>query len=144
MGQKMTEKEARGFMSTGSKTGKLATVRADGRPHVAAVWFSFDESGNAIFLSHQDTIKAANMRRDPRVTLFVDDEEMPFAFARLDGVVISMTTDLDELRHWATETCRRYVGDDRAEEFGARNAVEGETLVRVRPTKLVGYTGVAD
>ena len=31
----------------------------------------------------------------------------------------------------------RYMGDDRAEEFGARNAAEGELLVRLRPAHVL-------
>ena len=72
--------------------------------------------------------------------------EMPFDFARIDGVA-SITThdeDPDGLLHWATETCRRYVGDERAEDYGRRNAVPEEVLVRVRPIKYVGAAGVAD
>jgi hypothetical protein len=30
----------------------------------------------------------------------------------------------------------RYMGADRADEFGRRNAVAGELLVRVQPTKV--------
>ena len=38
----MTE-EVCGFLSEGTRTGKLATVRADGRAHVAPVWFVLDD-----------------------------------------------------------------------------------------------------
>ena len=37
----------------------------------------------------------------------------------------------------ATRTGARYMGADRAEEFGRRNAVPGELVVRVRPTKVI-------
>jgi len=36
------------------------------------------------------------------------------------------------------------MGGDRAEEFGARNAVEGELLVRLHPAKVVALAGVSD
>ena len=36
------------------------------------------------------------------------------------------------------------MGADRADEFGDRNGVPGELLVRVTPTRLVGESGVAD
>jgi hypothetical protein len=35
------------------------------------------------------------------------------------------------------------MGPDRAEEFGRRNGVEGELVVRVRPTRIHGFTKVA-
>ena len=52
--------------------------------------------------------------------------------------------DPEAMLHWATETCRRYVGDDRAEEFGRRNAHPSEMLVRVTPINLIGAYGVSD
>ena len=137
----MTESEVRTFMGTGSKTGKLATVRADGRPHVVPVWFTFDgATGDAVFMTWHASVKAANMRRDPRVSICVDDERFPFAWARLDG---SASLSDEDLVHWATESCRRYVGDARAAEFGARNGVPGELVVRVRPSHLIGRGDIA-
>jgi PPOX class probable F420-dependent enzyme len=138
----MTEAEIRAFMGKGSKTGKLATVRADGGPHVAPVWFAFDpDTGDPVFMTWHTSLKAKNMRRDPRVSICVDDEAFPFAWARIDGTV---TFGEDNLVFWSTMTCRRYVGDGQAAEFGARNGVAGELVVRVTPTRLVGQTGVAD
>jgi PPOX class probable F420-dependent enzyme len=137
----MTTTEVRTFMGTGPKTGKLATVRADGSPHVAPVWFAFDPAtGDLVFMTWHDSIKARNMQREPRVSICVDEESFPFAWARVDGTA---TFESDDLVRWATETCRRYVGDDRAEEFGARNGVEGELVVRVTPIRMVGATNIA-
>ena len=140
--QKMTEAEIRAFMGAGSNTGKLATVRADGSPHVAPVWFAFDpDTGDPVFMTWHTSLKAKNMQSDPRVSICVDDEAFPFAWARIDGTV---SFSEDNLVYWSTVTCRRYVGDDRAAEFGARNGVEGELVVRVTPTRMVGQAGVAD
>lgn len=139
--RKMEEAEIRSFMVTGSKTGKLATVRADGSPHVAAIWFTFEEpTGDVVFMTWHESLKAGNMRRDPRVSICVDDEAFPFAWARIDG--IASFSDEDRV-HWATETSRRYVGDPRAAEYGARNGVEGELVVRVTPTRLAGQADIA-
>lgn len=138
---KMTEAEIRQFMGTGSKTGKLATVRANGSPHVVPIWFTFDEAtGDAVFMTWHTSRKANNMRLDPRVSICVDDESFPFAWARLDGIA---SFDEADRVHWATETCRRYVGDDRAAEFGVRNGVAGELVVRIRPTLLTGQSNIA-
>ncbi|HLU55121.1 MAG TPA: hypothetical protein VKZ81_06635 [Pseudonocardia sp.] len=45
--------------------------------------------------------------------------------------------DPDELLRLATAIGGRYTGADRAEEFGRRNAVPGELVVRIRPTRIV-------
>lgn len=143
----MSPEEVVAFMTTGSRTGKLALVRKDGSPTVTPVWFDVDAAtGDFVFMTGKDSAKAKMLRREPRVSIVVDVMEMPFDFARIDGIA-TITESEDEpaaIRHWATETCRRFVGDERAEEFGARNGGDDEILVRVRPTKYVGAFGVSD
>jgi len=54
---------------------------------------------------------------------------------------------LDDVRavsEWATRIAGRYMGVDRAEEYGRRNGVEGELLVRVTPTRIIFQKDVAD
>jgi PPOX class probable F420-dependent enzyme len=133
--------EVQAFLLEGTRTGKLATVRADGRPHVVPIWFTLD--GDAlIFTTGASSIKAKNFRRDPRVTLCVDDDRPPYAFAIIEGTV-ETSENIDELKLWATKLGARYMGADRAEEFGARNAVEGELLVRLHPTRVLFAKDVA-
>jgi hypothetical protein len=56
----------------------------------------------------------------------------------------SFSEDLEEMRRWATLIGRRYMGEDRAEEFGRRNAVAGELLVRLTPARVCAQSSVAD
>ena len=51
--------------------------------------------------------------------------------------IATVTEDPGELVASATLIGRRYMGVDRAEEFGRRNGVPGELLVKLRPTKVV-------
>ena len=68
-----------------ARTGKLATVRADGRPHVAPIWFAPDRSAagadspvcDLVFNAAAATVKGRNIVRDPRITLCVDDDRPP-------------------------------------------------------------------
>jgi hypothetical protein len=57
---------------------------------------------------------------------------------------VELSTDVDELRRVATLLGARYMGADRAEEFGDRNAVEGEMLVRLRPASVLAEADLAD
>ena len=138
----MTPDETRAFLLEGTRTAALATVHADGRPHVAPVWFTLD-GDDLLFNTAEETVKGANLRRDGRVALMVDDEEPPFAFVSIEGDV-SLSDDLDTMRHWATRIAARYMGEDQADAYGRRNAVPGELLVRVHPTKIVAMSGIAD
>jgi PPOX class probable F420-dependent enzyme len=139
----MSADEARAFLSAGTRTGKLATVRDDGSPHVAPIWFVLDDDGAIVFTTGEDTVKGTAIRRDPRVSICVDDETPPFAYVRVDGSV-TISEDLDDMLVWTTRIAARYMGDEKAESYGKRNAVKGELLVRIQPTKVVGHKNVAD
>ncbi|MFH8574703.1 PPOX class F420-dependent oxidoreductase [Streptomyces zaomyceticus] len=139
---RMTDEQWRAFVSAGTRTGKLATVRDDGSPHVVPIWFLLD-GDSFVFNTGKDTVKGRNLARDGRVSLCVDDDTPPFAFVSLSGHA-ELSEEPAELRHWAGRIGARYMGEDRADEFGERNAVPGELLVRVRIQKVIAKGGVAD
>ncbi len=142
MAQQMTDEEYRSFMLDRARTAVLATVRADGRPHTAPIWFDLD-GDTLVFTTGENTVKGQNMRRDPRVSLCIEEEEPPFHFVVIEGSSEPTAGDPD-LLYWATRIGGRYMGADRADEYGGRNAVEGELLVRVTPQKIVAYKNVSD
>lgn len=133
--------QVRAFLSQGTRTAKLVTVTAGGRPHVVPVWFVLDDD-DLVFSTHEASQKAKSLRRDPRVACCIDDERPPYAYAMVSGTA-TLSTNLEDLLRWATRIGGRYMGDDRAEEFGRRNGVPGELLVRITPTKIIGARDVA-
>ena len=68
MAQQMTPEEYRSFLTAGTRTAKVATVGADGRPHVVPIWFVLD-GDTVVFTTGDRSAKALHMRRDPRVAL---------------------------------------------------------------------------
>ncbi|MEY2420965.1 MAG: hypothetical protein QOI95_1032 [Acidimicrobiaceae bacterium] len=124
------------------RTAKLAVVAADGSPRVAPVWVALD-GDDILFTTGDQTAKGKAVRRDPRVALCWDDERPPFSFVIVHGIA-SISDDLDEVRQWARVIGGRYMGVDRADEYGMRNGVPGELLVRVTPTKVVAARDIAD
>ncbi|WP_030776945.1 PPOX class F420-dependent oxidoreductase [Streptomyces sp. NRRL S-920] len=142
MAQKMTNEQWRAFVSHGTRTGKLSTVRADGSPHIAPIWFLLDGE-DLVFNTGKETVKGRNLARDGRMALCVDDDQPPFAYVVLQGRA-KLIEEIDQVRHWAARLGARYMGGDRAEEFGKRNGVPGELLVRVRIDKVLASFGVAD
>jgi PPOX class probable F420-dependent enzyme len=134
------------FLRSPVRPAVLATTRADGRPHVAPIWFDLDDEHGGhtiVFNTGESTVKGRNIRRSPRVALCVQDDQPPFAFVLIDGEA-EIIEDLTEVRAWAARIGGRYMGAERADEFGARNGVPGELLVRVTPTNVVAKAAVAD
>jgi PPOX class probable F420-dependent enzyme len=140
--RKMTADETTTFLTTGTRTGKLAWVGRDGRPHVAPIWFVLD-GDDLIFNTHESSGKAKALRREGRASLVVDDQAPPYSFVKIDGT-ISFDDDPGTVRRVATEIGGRYMGDDRAEEYGARNGVPGELVVRLTPTRVVAQADISD
>jgi len=138
----MSRDERHAFLDHGTRTGKLATARADGAPHVAPIWFVRD-GDDLVFTTGAGTVKGKALARDPRVAICVDDETPPFAFVLVEGVA-ELSADLDEMLTWATRLGGRYMGADLAEQFGRRNAAPEERLVRVRPTRVIAKTEISD
>ncbi|HZG92563.1 MAG TPA: PPOX class F420-dependent oxidoreductase [Pseudonocardia sp.] len=132
--------EIRAFLSAGTRTGKLGFVAADGRPLVAPVWFVLD-GDDLLFNTGKGTAKGRAVSRDPRLAVCVDDETPPYSFVQVQGVA-TVSEDPAELLASATTIAARYMGAERAEEFGKRNGVPGELLVRLRPTKVVAEVNV--
>jgi PPOX class probable F420-dependent enzyme len=139
--EKLSE-EAITFLSDGTRTGMLAYVAADGRPLVAPVWFMVD-GNELVFTTHKQTAKGRSLSRDPRVAICVDDPHPPYSFVQVQGTT-STSEDPGELLDATTRLGGRYMGADRAEEYGRRNAVPGEQVVRLTPTKVVEGFNIAD
>ncbi len=138
----MTDDEAWAFLSSSPpRPAILATTRRDGRPHAVPVWYAVD-GHTIVFNTGEDTLKGRTLRRDPRLAMCIDDDAPPFSFVAIEGEA-EISEDPDELRKWATILGGRYMGADKAEVIGARNAVPGELVVRVRPTHITAFRDVA-
>lgn len=137
----MDEAQWREFIMAGTRTGKLAVTRTGGRPHVTPVWFLLD-GDDVVFTTHRSGVKARTLREDPRAAMCVDDQAPLYSFVLIEGEV-SLSGDPGELRRWATDIAGRYMGADRAAEFGARNAVPGELVARLRIANVIAARDLA-
>jgi PPOX class probable F420-dependent enzyme len=139
---RMSDDERDDFLRRPVRPGVVATTRADGRAHAAPVWYDLD-GDTIVFTTGADTVKGRNLARDPRLTMCVQDDRPPFSFVVLEGAA-ELIDDLDEVRRWAGRLGGRYMGADRADEYGARNGVPGELLVRMRIERSVTASDLAD
>lgn len=115
---------------TGPRNAWLATLMADGSPHLTPVWI--DVEGDEILLSTtEETVKAVNMRRDPRVAVAIEAAEDRYRVVTIRGRAVAFeaggATDLVDrlsLRHdghpW-----------EGPEDEGTR------VLVRIRPERVL-------
>lgn len=141
MATSLTPSEALDWIFARARTAKLGIVTASGAPLVAPVWVARD-GDRLVFNTGADTAKGRAIARDPRLSLCFDDETPPFSFAIVNGTA-EIAEDLEQVRHWAGVIGGRYMGEDRADEYGDRNGVPGELLVIVTPTKITAALDIA-
>jgi PPOX class probable F420-dependent enzyme len=136
----LADSDIQAFLTHGTRTGKLSYCASDGRPLVVPVWFLL-ERNHLVFNTSKDSVKGRALARDPRAAICVDLEQPPYAFVQVQGVA-QLSEDPADLTATATAIGARYMGVDRAEEFGRRNGGPGELVVRLRPTKVLASLDV--
>ncbi len=141
MPHEMSDEERRAFLLAPGRTGHLATVRPDGRAHVAPVWFSLD-GDDVVFNTAADTVKGRNLARTGRASLSVDLPMHPYGFVHLEGPV-TLERDPAAYRHLTRRISAKYVPHDEVEAYTDRNAVDGELLVRLVPETVVAVNELA-
>ena len=138
----MTPEECRQFLWKGNHTVVVATLRADGRPHLTPVWYTLDGS-RVVFSTPGNSAKVRHIRRDPRISLFVDEEAPPFAYVAIEGIA-EVVDAPEEVQHWVERIGARYLGEERARAYRERYLSAGDVLVWVSPNKMSGYDFVDD
>lgn len=131
----ITDPAVHKFLTEGTRTGKFGYTNSAGRVLVAPIWYIV-EDGDLIFNTARDTVKGKFLARERRATICVDLEQPPYQFVQVQGNA-ELSDDPGELLRTATAIAARYVGPDRADEFGQRNGGPAELVVRIRPTKVV-------
>ncbi|HEX6293530.1 MAG TPA: PPOX class F420-dependent oxidoreductase [Nitrososphaeraceae archaeon] len=142
----MTKDEIRNFPLQGTFTGKLGTINKNETPHIVPIWFTLDEDeDNILFNTDNKSVKAKNIRRDNRVRLCVDDQVPLFLFVTIDGGIAEIiSNEPSKVYKWAKIIATRYMGNDKAEEYDKRNSSEGELLMKIKPTKVIGQKDIAE
>ena len=88
---RMTTEEVDEFLH-GRHSMAVATIGADGRPHVVAMWYGFVD-GALAFETYGKSQKIVNLRRDPRLTCLVEEGD---AYMELRGVELIGTGTIVE------------------------------------------------
>lgn len=101
---------------------------------MAPVWFVLDGQ-DVLFNTHETAGKAKALKREGRASFVVDGQAPPYSYVKIDGS-ITFEDDLEIVRATATSIRSRYMGADRAAEFGNRNRTDSELVVRLSPERI--------
>jgi PPOX class probable F420-dependent enzyme len=111
--------------------GLLVTVRSsDGTPQLSPVTCGVDPQGRMVISTYPDRAKAANARRDPRVSMCVLSDEWNGPWVQVDGraEVIDMPAALEGL----VEYYRCIAGEHPDwDDYRVAMARQGKSLIRI-------------
>ena len=130
---RMTQSEQNAFLSDPGVLMRIGTVRADGRPLVTPIWF-LHEDGAVWFTPRENSEWLANLRRDPRVCLDIDEQTMPYRKVIVEGEA-ELVFDLGEDDRWRDlyrRIGRRYGPEWQVEEYVQETIDQPRALLRVR------------
>jgi PPOX class probable F420-dependent enzyme len=105
----------------------LATIMADGRPQVTPVWCDVDGTSVRIN-SAKGRVKDRNMRRDPRVTLAIQDPDNPYRYLEIRGHVVEITEEGADAH--IDSLAKKYLG---ADKYPYRREGEIRVMYKIQP-----------
>lgn len=118
----------------GKNFGHFVTLQPDGSAHSSVVWIDWDGE-HVLVNTTEGRVKLENVRRDPRVTLSVHDQDNPYRALTLLGRV-TQTTD-DGAEQHIDALSRKYIGRDYPQEW--RNPGDHRVIIKFKPQKVIRY-----
>ncbi len=133
----MTPEQIQAYLSK-PHIADLATVRPDGSPHVAPVWFLY-ENGVIKVLAETSSVKVRNLKGESRVSVSIATDQRPYEYVIVNGVAEISEGDIsDILRRISVH----YQGLEEGERYAEKTLRELELcLITIRPSKLIGWSG---
>ncbi len=117
------------------RIGRLGTIRRDGTPHIAPVWYRFVD-GAFLVLTERGSQKYKNIERDPRVEFCIDDERPPY-----HTIIVRGRALFEEApgREWREEMAIAYLGEDAGKRYIEQNMHDNNVMLRIVPERVSGW-----
>jgi PPOX class probable F420-dependent enzyme len=131
----MTPQEVGAYLNE-VQIANMATLRRDGSPHLAPIWYEYD--GEKLYITTgSSSVKVRNIKRDPRVMVSVAVPEEPYRYVLIEGRAEVTTTDVEKT---TLSVCVRYQGQERGSNFAREILESGEAaVVVVHPTRIISW-----
>ena len=111
------------------RIGRLITIGRDGTPHVAPIWYRY-EDGAFLILTGGESRKVNNIRRDARIVLCIDDEQPPYHYVIARGAA-TIEPVLGEA--WRLALAVHYLGEESGRRYVESTDDSNAVLIRLLP-----------
>jgi len=130
MAAQLNEKAKR--IIEGKTFAHVATLNNDGSPQVSPVWVEHD--GTYVVLNSEDKrLKVRNLRRDPRVSVSIQNVENPYEYVEIRGRVVEITPEggfegIDRL-------AKKYINEDK---YPGNQPGDVRVQIKIAPERITG------
>lgn len=120
-----------------ARIASLVTLREDGSPHVAPVWFHFD--GSHVYISaNYRAVKLKNLQKNPSVALCVCNHERPYQYISFHGTAEVLPEYRPDIMQGMA---LRYQGPQKGPEYADRVIKRAQSrMIKITPTKVLSNT----
>jgi PPOX class probable F420-dependent enzyme len=108
----------------------IGTIRKDGTPLVNIVWADVDD-GHVVVNSAEGRAWPNNVRRDPRVTVTIPNQDNPYEYVQIRGRVVEESHD--DADEWIDRLAKKYLDED---TYPFRREGERRINFRIRPERV--------
>ncbi|MDA1129116.1 MAG: PPOX class F420-dependent oxidoreductase [Chloroflexi bacterium] len=137
---KLSQQETEQFLSQ-PRIAHLATLRPSGTPHVAPVWFLWDQ-GRAWVMADAGAVKVRNIKGNPAVTLSIATPERPLSYVVLEG---RENITLDGMSDVVGRMCLLYDGPERGADFAKELLGEDRmVLLEITVDRIISWKDDSD
>jgi nitroimidazol reductase NimA-like FMN-containing flavoprotein (pyridoxamine 5'-phosphate oxidase superfamily) len=129
---RMNDDEVRSFLAEPGHLVRIGTVDGDGMPRVVPTWF-VDVDGEVLFTPRSPAVFLANIRRDARIGLSIDEDALPYRKVTVQGrarIVHQPGAD-DVWRDLYRTIAKRYVPAEAADAYVDGTIDQPRALVAV-------------
>ncbi|HEX9260107.1 MAG TPA: pyridoxamine 5'-phosphate oxidase family protein [Acidimicrobiales bacterium] len=129
---KLTDDEVAVFLDEPGHLLRVATVDEDGAPRNVPIWF-IHHDGMIVFTPRAHSVFLANLLRDPRVGLTIDEDPLPYRKVTIQGraVLLHAPGEDDVWRDLYRQIAYRYVDKEQADAYVANTIDQPRALLGV-------------
>lgn len=130
----LSDEEIRDFLGQ-ANVAVLATVRADGRPHVVPTWYEYDE-GEIVLHMSPEAVRYRNLQGNPNVALCFDTKTPPYKAVIVEGVA---ETREGEDNDGTLRMGIHYLGEPVGRRYAESLKGSKMVIARVKPQRIVSW-----
>jgi nitroimidazol reductase NimA-like FMN-containing flavoprotein (pyridoxamine 5'-phosphate oxidase superfamily) len=129
---KLTADEVEAFLAERGHLVRIGTVDADGYPRVVPTWF-IHRDGEILFTPRGPAVFLANIRRDARIGVSIDEEALPYRKVAVQGEarIVHEPGEDDVWRDLYRRIAGRYVPEDAANAYVDSTIDQPRALIAV-------------